>query len=146
VQQRDFILRMIERLGQMLIAIRNRILRGEDPQQIEDELRAGSAEAGLDLDLVRSFTLDSLLMLVGNDGEIQPDRAWLMAEILLLDGIQATRLRRPELARQSLLKARALFDSLGPQGTMLVGIPDVRERIAEVDELLGELPPEQVIE
>jgi hypothetical protein len=135
----DFILRMIERFGQMLIAIRNRILRGDDPQQIEDDLMAGSQQAGVDLALVRSFTLESLMMFVDRDGELELDRAWLMAEILSLDGIQAARLGEVVRARDSLLKARALFELVGPAGSMLIGIPDVKDRLEEIDQTLEEL-------
>ncbi len=124
--QRDFILRMIERFGQMLIAIRNRILRGDDPRQIEDDLQTAGQQAGVDLDLVRRFTLESLLMFVGADGEVELDRAWLMAEILSLDGLQAARSGQDDLARESLLKARALYDLVGPGGSMLIGIPPSR--------------------
>ena len=135
----DFILRMIERFGQMLIALRNRILRGDDPQVIEDELRTGSQQAGVDLELVRTFTLESLLMFVEKDGEVELDRAWLMAEVLYLDGLQATRLGHGEAAQGSLVKARALYDLVGPHGSMLIGIPDVAERLREIDETLAEI-------
>lgn len=140
--QRDFILRMIERFGQMLIALRNRILRGEDPQQIEDELLAGSQQVGVDLALVRSFTLESLLMFAGKEGQLELDRAWLMAEILSLDGLQSARLGRVEPARDSLLKARALYDLVGPSGSMLIGVPDIQDRLREIDEALRDLEPE----
>ena len=141
--QRDFILRMIERFGQMLIALRNRILRGEDPQQIEDDLLAGSQQVGVDLALVRSFTLDSLLMFVGKEGQLELDRAWLMAEVLSLDGLQSARLGRVEPARNSLLKARALYDLVGPSGSMLIGVPDIQDRLREIDEALRDLESER---
>ncbi|UCC24949.1 MAG: hypothetical protein JSU98_14625 [Gemmatimonadales bacterium] len=140
--QRDFILRMIERFGQMLIALRNRILRGDHPQQIEDSLLAGSQQVGVDLALVRSFTLESLLMFVGKEGQLELDRAWLMAEILSLDGLQSARLGQVEPARDSLLKARALYDLVGSSGSMLIGVPDIRDRLREIDEALRDLEPE----
>lgn len=145
MQQRDFILRMIEQLGRILVGIRNRILRGDDPKAIEAELEAGSRQAGFDLDLVRGLTLESLMMFVGRDGELQLDRAWLLAEILCLDGIQEARRGDPVHARQSLLKARGLYELLGPDGAMLTGIPDVQGRLSEVDETLRELgePPRE---
>lgn len=139
VARSDFILRMIERFGQMLIALRNRIQRGDDPRQIEEDLVAGSRQAGVDLTLVRSFTLESLLMFVERSGEIELDRTWLMAEILWLDGIQSARLGRVDRATDSLIKARALYDLVGPRGSMLTGVPDIDERIAEIDQTLEEL-------
>lgn len=142
VAQSDFILRMIERFGQMLIALRNRIIRGDAPLLIEAELKAGSRQAGVDLDLVRSFTLESLSMFVEKDGEVELDRAWLMAEFLSLDGIHSARIGNRDMARDSLLKARALYDLVGPHGSMLIGIPDVRDRLGEIDQVLDELGPE----
>lgn len=81
MQQRDFILRMIERFGQLLIALRKLILGGGDAEEVESALQQGSQEMGLDLDLIRGFSMESLAMFVGTDGEIAVDRAWLMAEV-----------------------------------------------------------------
>lgn len=130
---------MIERFGQMLLALRNRIIRGDAPLLIEAELKAGSWQAGVDLDLVRTFTLESLLMFVEKDGEVELDRAWLMAEFLSLDGLQSARTGKIDLARERLLKARALFDLVGPSGSMLIGIPDIRDRLREIDQALDAL-------
>jgi len=139
MHQRDFILRMIERFGQLLIGIRKMILGGGDAQDIENALQEGSQSAGIDLNVVRGFTVESLVMLVGTDGEIDLDRAWLMAELLLLDGLHAARSGEPESAEQSLMKARALYDLVGPSGAILVGIPEIKERIAEIDRELSAL-------
>jgi hypothetical protein len=134
MHQRDFILRMIEQFGQLLIGLRKMILGGGgDREEVESALQNGSQEMGFDLDLVRGFSLDSLVMLAGGGGEIQVDRAWLMAEILLLDGLQAARLGEADAARDSLTKARALYELVGPEGAMLVGIPEIAERVAEID-------------
>ena len=141
--QSDFILRMIERFGQMLVALRNRILRGDDSRQIEDDLVAVGQQAGVDLGLVRGLTLESLLMFVERGGQIELDRAWLMAEMLSLDGIQSARLGRSGRAEDSLIKARALYDLVGPHGSMLTGVPDVGERIAEIDQALRDLERRQ---
>ena len=131
---------MIERFGQILVGIRRMILGGGDPREIEKALLEGSQEAGVDLALVRGFSLDSLVMLVGKEGEIQVDRAWLTAEILLLDGLHAAREGDSEHAWDSLTKSRALYDLVGPSGAILVGIPDIKDRLAEIDHALGQLP------
>ena len=81
-------------------------------------------------------------MFVGKEGQLELDRAWLMAEILSLDGLQAARLGRVEPARDSLLKARALYDLVGPSGSMLIGVPDIQDRLREIDEALRDLEPE----
>jgi len=140
MHQRDFILRMIERYGQLLLAIRKLILGEATPREIQNALREGSQQAGFDLDLIRGFTLDSLVMLAGRDGEIELGRAWLMAEILLLDGLQATREGDAEHAYDSLTKARALYELVGPSGAILVGIPEIKDRLAEIDDAMRQLP------
>lgn len=138
--QRDFILRMIEQLGAMLVALRKMIVGGGDPRQIEDRLQTASRESGLELDLLRGLTLESLLMLVAPSGEVEPTRCWLMAEVLGLDGLQAAKDGRHEQARASLLKARALFDLIRPAGGVIVGIPEAADRIADIDRELDDLP------
>ena len=65
-----------------------------------------------------------------------------MAEILSLDGLQSARLGQAEPARDRLLKARALYDLVGPSGSMLIGIPDIGDRLREIDEALRDLEPE----
>ena len=67
-------------------------------------------------------------------GEVEPTRCWLMAEILYLDGLEASVSDRA--AEDSLLKARALFDMVRPAGGLLVGWPEAAARIAEIDKLL----------
>jgi len=62
-----------------------------------------------------------------------------MAEILYLDGLEATLSGDPH-ARDSLLKARALFEMIRPMGGMLVGLPEASQRIAEIDEKLDASP------
>lgn len=37
------------------------------------------------------------------------------------------------------MKARALYDLVGPEGAMLVGIPEIKERLAEIDGALSAL-------
>ena len=88
MDQSAFILGMIERFGPMLPAQRDRIIRGDAPLLIGAELEAASRQAGAHLDLARSSTLESLLMLIGRDGEVKLDRAWLMVEFPELDGPQ----------------------------------------------------------
>ncbi len=136
--QRDFILRMIEQLGAMLVALRKMILGGGDPRQIEDALASAAQETGLELAILRGLTLDSLLSLVSPSGEVEPTRCWIMAEVLGLDGLQAAREGRATDARSSLLKARALFDLMRPRG-VLVGFPEADERIAGIDQELEAL-------
>lgn len=141
MHQRDYILRIIEQVGAALAEIRRRILGGADSVAVTRALADTAGRAGLSVEILRSATLDTLYMFAAHTGEVDPTRCWLMAEILYLDGLQATVADSPADARDSLVKARALYDMIRPGGGMIVGFPEAAERIAEIDRLLDERPP-----
>jgi len=143
VAQKDYLLRQIEMLGQLLIAIRKLILGGEaDGAAVESRLKEVAERSGMDLELARAAAPDTLRMLIAPTGEVEPGRCWILAETLYLDGIRARLTEDPERANDSLRKARMLFSLLGPMGAFLVGFPEARERIREIDALLsGEEDP-----
>ncbi len=137
--QRDYILRQIEMLGELLVAIRNQILgRHGDPAEIEARLESASEQAGMSLELARAATPETLRMLIAPTGEIEPGGSWLLAEILYLDGLQARMTGDADHAADSLAKARALYSLLQPMGAFLVGFPEAAERISEIDALLDD--------
>ena len=138
--QRDYILRLIEEMGIVLTALRNRILgRKSDASSIRAELSDVSGKAGFDLQLLRGFSADTLRMSVAPTGEVEPARCWMMAEVLYLDGLQAQVEERVDDARGSLEKARLLFTLIEPGGGMLVGISEAGGRVADIDERLRSL-------
>lgn len=137
MHQRDYILRLIEQLGAALVEIRRRILGRQNPSEARESLARVSGQAGLDIELLRGFDLETLRLLVMPAGEVEPARCWLMAEVLYLDGLEAK--LSGGAARESLIKARALFDLVRPAGDMLVGMPEAAERIGEIDRLLADL-------
>jgi hypothetical protein len=132
--QRDYILRLIEQMGALISALRDRILgRKADPVAIQDELGRLAGRTGFDLDLLRGFDAQSLHMLVAPTGEVEPARCWMMAELLYLDGLQAQVEARDDDARISFEKARLLYTLIGPGGGLLVGLPEAGDRIGEID-------------
>lgn len=140
MHQRDYILRLIEQMGGVLVALRNLILgRKADPGRVEEELKAVAGQGGMDLALLRGFSEDTLYMFVSGSGELEPARCWLMAELLYLDGLQAQLEERDDDAVASMGKARMLFTLIEPAGGMLVGIPEAAGRVDEIDERLGQL-------
>lgn len=141
MHQRDFILRIIEQLGAALAEIRRRILGRGDAGAVNQALAETAGRAGLSVEILRAATLDTLYMFAAPTGEVDPTRCWLMAEILYLDGLQEALTDGAEGARDSLVKARALYDMIRPGGGMIVGLPEAAERIAEIDRLLDERPP-----
>lgn len=137
--QSDWILRVIEQAGMILVELRNRILgRTTDRQEVDRTLASALGDARLDLSLARGADAETLALLVAPTGEVEPGRCWLVAEVLYLDGLQASLEEREEEARASLLKARRLYGLLEP-GSLTLELPEARERLDEIEALLGEL-------
>ena len=137
MHQRDYILRIIEQLGAALVELRRRILGGgATPEATRQELARVAGQAGFDLELLRGFDLVTLRMLVAPTGEVEPARCWLMAEVLYLDGLEAS--LRGDDGAPSLTKARALYELVKPMGGMLLGLPEALARIEDIDALLSD--------
>ena len=142
MMQRDYILRMIEELGAVLIALRNAILgRTARATDVEDALRRASAGAGMDLDLARAASIDALPAMMAPTGEVDPARCWLLAEVLMTDGVSLLSSGETERARSSLAKAAALFTLVAPEGAFLAGFPEAGERIEEIEAMLAGITP-----
>lgn len=138
--QRDYILRIIEELGAVLIALRNAILGGSArATEVEDTLRRAAGAAGMDLDLARAASVDALPAMMAPTGEIDPARCWLLAEVLMTDGTRLLHDGEAERARSSLAKAAALFRLVAPLGAYLTGFPEADERIEEIEAVLAGL-------
>lgn len=138
--QQDYILRMIEQMGRMLIELRRILLGGGHvgPREVEDRLRRAMGTASLDLDVARAASDETLAMMVAPTGEVEPGRCWLAAETLFVDGIQAQLEDRPDDARDRFEKARRLFGLLEP-GSPIMGLPEAGQRLRELDERLATL-------
>ncbi|MGK2951061.1 MAG: hypothetical protein ACSLEZ_01585 [Thiobacillus sp.] len=139
MQQRDFIMRMIEQLGVALARLRQMITGQASKEEIRAEMHAAARQGGIDLEMAKLASLDTLLSLISVGGEINPSRCWLTAELLLLDGMDAEADGRCEAAAVSYEKAIRLFALLEPAGALLVGWPEARERVLEVRERLSHL-------
>ena len=137
--QRDYILRMIEQMGEILIALRNTIVGGTASARIiEEKLEAAASQSGLDLGLARAASPETIQMMVAPMGEVEPGRCWLVAEILYLDGLHAQLDGRSDEADASFRKSLPLYVMLEPRGLFL-GIPEAPERIREIEERLASL-------
>jgi hypothetical protein len=137
---RDYILRMIEQFGRFAAALRRRILGGETPQaELQSQLRSAAYQAGLDLELARIASLDTLMLSIAPGGELDPSRCWMCAEVLYLDGLEAQLSEDRSRAETSFAKARVLFSLVAPLGAFLVGFPEATERIQEIDARLERL-------
>ncbi len=136
MQQRDYILRMIEQAGEAIRALRDRILgRKVDRQALRSELGTLLTGQGLDLELVRAADGDTLFLMVAPTGEIDATRCWVLAETLYLDGLDTHLDGRPRDARPSLEKALRLYRAVSP-GAAFYGLDEADERIREVEAML----------
>lgn len=131
--QTDYILRMIEQMGQILVALRKMILQQSSPAQvISARLAAVASQSGFDLTLARAATFETIEMLVAPEGDLDPTRCWLVAEVLCLDGLQAQLEGRTEAAEVSFRKSLPLYALLKPKGLFL-GLPEAAVRMSEVE-------------
>jgi len=137
---RDYILRMIEEFGRFAVALRELILgRDGDAEEIRERLRSAARHAGMDLEMARIASADTIVMMVSPGGDLEPARCWMYAETLYLDGLAARTGGEAARAAASYRKARALFSLIAPHGAFLVGFPEASERIREIDARLAEL-------
>lgn len=137
--QRDYILRMIEQAGAVLVALRKRILgRSVQSAELEATLRDTLHQVGFDLDIARLADPGSLERMVAPTGELDPTRGWLVAESLYLFGLEAQLEGREDVARDSLTKALRLFRLFDPRNLIPTGFPEAQVRIEEIEDLLKE--------
>ena len=132
-QSGDYILRMIERFGQFAIALRKLILGDGGSGEVGNLLLSTARHAGLDLDIARIATPETLMLLVAPSGELEPARCWMCAETLYLDGLAAEQAGDPQRALDSYAKARMLFSAVAPMGAFLAGYPEAKERVEEIE-------------
>lgn len=138
--QRDYILRMIEQMGMILIRLREIILkRTVAPAEVRKELQAVLTGVGFDLALVTLADAVTLEQMVAPTGELEPGRGWLVAETLYLVGLESALDDRPEAARLSFDKALRLYRLLAPDAVLPSGFPEAKDRIAEIQRHLDAL-------
>ena len=134
---RDYVMRLIERFGRALIALRNRILgRAIDAADVQAELREIAQQAGLDLNIARNLDPQMLLMWLAPTGEIDPARFWLMGELLYLHGLQAHTSEEGDAGRADLQRAHAVFSRLPADWRPADDQSSAGDRCREIGELL----------
>jgi hypothetical protein len=138
--QRDYILRVIEQLAQVLIVLRNRILGREgEPSQLHQEIRSIASRVGLDLQVARAVDPTILRMLMSQAGTLDPGRCWLMAELLFLEALQARGNGEAAQAARDIDRALLLHGWNEPEWQPFPELPPVSERMDEFRALRAEL-------
>lgn len=139
MHNKDYIMRMIEQMGQVLIAIRRAILgQKASGSEIDSQLREVAGRIGFDLSLARAATPETIMMLVAPTGELEPGRVWMVAEVLYLDGLQAEAEDRHDDAWAAFEKALPLYRAIEP-GSLFMELPEAGERLRDVENRLFRL-------
>jgi hypothetical protein len=133
VFQRDYILRIIEQLGQALRELRKRIVGGaEEGADLRAELAAVAARAAIDIELARKVDRDTLRLIVFPAGEPDPARCWFIAELMYLDGLRLRTSGRQAEARAAFDRSALLFSWIAPDWDAPAGFPPPGDRIDEI--------------
>jgi hypothetical protein len=131
--RRDYILRLIERFGRMLIALRNHIVQRDiDSADAEAQIQEVAREAGLDFQIARSLDPSALLMWLAPTDEIDAPRLWLTAELLYLEALDARASGAEGAGRADFERALALFSHLPPDWKPSDDFGTAGERAGEI--------------
>ena len=140
----DYLIRLIEAAAQVLAALRTRILGGKSSSaEVQQQLRQAAGLVGMNLDIARAATPEMQELMITPSGEIDGSKCYVTAEILYLDGLDATLEPDYDRARESWDRALRLFRLIEPRGSFLVGWPEASERIADIESRLATFPGEK---
>ena len=142
--RRDYILKLIERFAQALIALRNQLMgKGAGPAEALPTIREIAADAGLDLTVARALDPASLLMWLAPTADIDAPRLWLMAELLYLEALRG-RSEEGLQWRADAERALAIASRLEPGWRPAEGLATPAERVTELRQMLSRRssPPE----
>lgn len=140
MDRRDYILRMIEQMGAVFARLREIIMGGH--AEVEDELKLAAHRSGVDLAMARALDPESLLGLLSAEGQPDPTRTWLFAELLAIDGLAAETRGRLDQALALFQKALRLYLAIDPR--IIGGIPEAASRVDELQfriSRLTDIPP-----
>ena len=134
----DYVLRLIERLAQVLRTLRDRLLQRQlSNEDLRAEIQEIAREAGLDLAVARR--LDPAMLatwLAPHPDPVNADRVWLMAELLFVEAHNARADGDERQACSDFRRALALFDRLPGEWRPIADAPSAGERVAELQILV----------
>jgi hypothetical protein len=129
-ERRDYLLRIIEQMSRVLARVRM-LTAGGEVAKAQDELRAVVRQAGLDLDMVKRMSVETLLPLLTSGPAPDPGRCLLVAEVLLAEADRLEAAGSSEDVARLRAKAVVLYRTARPH----VGRDDqhvIDERIVSV--------------
>jgi hypothetical protein len=131
---------MIEEMGMILVRLREIILgRASSRQHVSDEIQKALQGVGFDFEIARIADGATLEVMVAPAGEVEPARAWLIAESFYLEGLEAQLDERRDDARLSFDKALRIYRLVEPDALLPSGFTEATERIGEIERRLTEL-------
>jgi hypothetical protein len=136
----DYVLRLIERLGQVLRTLRDRMLRRElSNDDLRAEVQEIAREAGLDLAFARRLDPATLVTwLAPIPDRVDAERVWLMAELLQIEALIARAAGDAPQANADLRRAISLYAHLDPAWHPRHEDTSAGERVAELQALLAD--------
>jgi hypothetical protein len=136
----DYVLRLIERLGQVLRTLRDRMLRRElSNDDLRAEVQEVAREAGLDLAFARRLDPTTLVAwLAPIPDRVDAERVWLMAELLQIEALIARAAGDAAQANADLRRAVALYAHLDPIWHPRHEDTSAGERVVELQALLAD--------
>jgi hypothetical protein len=145
MHQQDYIMRIIELAGRFLAELRRTIVEGGlDDLPGDDDIVQISRRAGLDLELLRSVDLQTMVLLLSPSGEIETARIWLAGELFAVEAERLQRLGRIDGAIDAYRRALCLYAHVDGS-LVLKGLPEAsarrRELEMELQHLTGPTPP-----
>jgi hypothetical protein len=137
----DYVLRLIERLGQVLRTLRDRLLQRQmTNDDLRGEIQEIAREAGLDLAFARRLDLGTLVTWIAPVPDaVDEDRVWLMAELLYVEALAAQAAGDDQQAAADGRRALTLFARISPAWKPGPDLTSAGERVAELQVLLREV-------
>jgi hypothetical protein len=96
------------------------------------ELEALGQQVGVDLEVARRLTPESLELLVSPSDATDSLRCWILAEMLFLSARLSEAEGDGEAAREAAHRALHLFERVDPESTPEADLPDPGSRIEEI--------------
>lgn len=126
----------MQQLAQMLMELQRRLeAEGGDASHIRQGLDEVARRVGVDLEIVRLASPETVLQVLTPGGGGDPGKIWAVGELLYLEGLRALAEDEPSVAVDALRKASRLLEAL-PED---LALPDEARPPAERLDRIGKL-------
>ena len=124
----------------VLARLREIILgRASSRHHVEGEIQKALQGIGFDFEIARIADAETLERMVAPTGEVEPARAWLIAESFYLEGLEAQLDERNTDAMSAFDKALRLYRFVAPDALLPTGFTEATDRIREIEQRMSAL-------